>query len=38
MKHFIFLTACFFIAGFSSFAQNKLKLTKAKPGKPVKNK
>ena len=31
MKRFIFLTACFFIAGFSSFAQNKLKPTKAKP-------
>ena len=31
MKRFIFLTACFFIAGFSSFAQNKLKPTNTKP-------
>ncbi len=31
MKRIIFLTACFLIAGFSSFAQNKLKPTKTKP-------
>ena len=31
MKRIIFLTGCFLIAGFSSFAQNKLKPTKTKP-------